>query len=80
MGLEVDKPVRADHRYLYKMLSNMGGVALIPEEFSLISRVFVKAGGSWRKLFLGSVDDTEILRKVIKAGIKKGHISKAEKW
>ena len=74
-------PVRADHRFIKRVLSTMKGqVVEIPGEFSRVSRVFSKAGGSWERLFLGSAEDVELLRKVIKVAHKRGHLTKKRSW
>jgi hypothetical protein len=51
-----------------------------PEEFGAVSRVFQRAGGSWARLFKGSVDDMTLLRKVIKVAAKRKMFSKMPKW
>lgn len=75
-------PVRADHRFIKKLLSTSleGKVAEIPREFSRISRVFSKAGGSWKRVFGGSVRDVDLLRKIIKLSYKRGLLTKKGKW
>ena len=75
-------PVRADHRFIKKMLSSVlsGKVEDKPEEFDLISQFFVKAGGSWSQLFHGSPDEFSLLKKVIKAFYKKGLLTKTPNW
>lgn len=75
-------PVRADHRYIRKMISvNLDGKVMeIPSEFSKISRVFSKAGGSWERIYNGSVKDIELLRKILKVAYKRGFLTPLEKW
>ena len=76
------EPVRADHRIIKKVISTSlkGDVVEIPSEFDHISRVFSRAGGSWERLFRGSVDEILRLRKVIKIAYKHGHLTKQGKW
>ncbi len=76
------EPVRADHRFIKKVISvNLQGkVAEIPSEFSRVSRVFSKSGGSWERLFRGSVDEVLRLRKVVKLAYKLGYLTKKGKW
>jgi hypothetical protein len=78
------KPVRADHRYIKRVMQTAidgeDKIAELPEEFSRISRVFSKAGGSWVRIFHGSVPDTVLLRKVIKVAYKRGYLTKIGKW
>ena len=74
-------PVRADHRYIKRVIETLDVKALtIPSELSRISRVFCKAGGSWGRLFRGSVQDTLLLKKVIKIAYKTGFLTKKENW
>jgi hypothetical protein len=75
-------PTRADHRYIKQVLSTSleGKVVELPHEFDRIARVFSKAGGSWQRIFQGSVQDTVLLRMVIKLAYKKGYLTKKGKW
>ena len=75
-------PVRADHRYLLKLvkLSLDGKVIPRPEELDRVSRVFSKAGGSWERLFLGSPQDIDLLKKVLKIAFKHDYLTKATEW
>lgn len=76
-------PIRADHRFILKLASITGIAGKIhpqPSEFDRISRVFVKAGGSWRALFHGSADDINLLKAVLKAAFKYGYLTKKEAW
>jgi hypothetical protein len=80
--MDPKNPVRADHRYLLKVIqTTLGGKVLeIPSEFSRVSRVFCKAGGSWGRVFNGSIDDITLLKKVVKIAFKKGYLTKKEPW
>jgi len=82
MDVDPRSPVRADHRFIKKLVVSTleGKVEYVPEEFNLISDVFVKAGGSWQRIFMGSPDDIQKLKKVMKAAFKKGHMTKKHKW
>jgi hypothetical protein len=51
-----------------------------PAELDRVSRVFCRSGGSWEQLFLGSVDDLVLLKKVVKVAVKAGSLSKASSW
>jgi len=75
-------PTRADHRFILKMATIIlgGKVTPRPGEFDRISRVFSKAGGSWTRLFKGSVEDIELLKTVMKVAFKYGYLTKSEKW
>ena len=83
MGVADPKtPTRADHRFIKRLLSTTleGKVVEQPDEFDRISRVFSKAGGSWERIFHGSVRDTVLLRQIIKLAYKKGYLTKKGKW
>ena len=75
-------PVRADHRFMLRMAQiNLGGKVIPrPREFDRVSRVFSKAGGSWERIFHGSVDDINLLKTVMKVAFKHGYLTKKEKW
>ena len=75
-------PLRADHRFLLKLvkLSLDGKVLPRPEELDRVSRVFSKAGGSWERVFLGSPADVSLLKLVLKTAFKYGYMTKAENW
>lgn len=75
-------PVRADHRFILKMVKlNLDGKVIPrPDEFDRVARVFTKAGGSWERLFLGSPDDVNLLKTVLKVAIKHGYLTKTQAW
>ena len=81
-AMSPQEPVQADHRLIWKVLDTTlsGKVVYIPREFALVSKVFRQSGGSWEKLFLGSIRELVHLKKVIKVGIKTGHLTKKGKW
>jgi len=82
MDIDPRSPVRADHRFIKKLTVSTleGKVEYVPEEFSLISDVFVRAGGSWERVFKGSPTDIRKLKKVLKAAYEKGQMTKKHKW
>ncbi len=82
MDVDPRSPVRADHRFIKKLTVSTleGKVEYVPEEFDLISEVFIQAGGSWQRVFLGSPDDIQKLKKVMKAAFEKGRMTKKHKW
>ena len=57
-----------------------GKVVPIPSELSRVSRVFCGLGGSWERLFHGSVEDIVKLRLLLKYAHKHGYLTKKEKW
>ena len=56
------------------------GLSPTPEELERVSRVFIKAGGSWERFFKGANKDMTLLRKVLKIAKKKGCLSKSPDW
>jgi hypothetical protein len=81
-ALTPEWPTRADHRFILKMvkLTLDGKIVLVPNEFSRVSRVFSKAGGSWERVFHGSPDDVTLLKTVLKVAYKHGYLTKQQKW
>jgi hypothetical protein len=78
-GIMPKDPSRADHRYIQYQIKNFMKKPVVedPDEYDHLCRVFARAGGSWERLFKGSVRDIVLLRRIIKLGIKKGFLSKA---
>jgi len=72
-------PVKADFRFMLNLLKGQP-YKPTPVELDKVSRVFARAGGSWERLFQGSVLDITLLRKVLKVAGKKGYLSKASDW
>ena len=70
---------RAEYKIIRKMLNmeKESGLLHIESEYSLIARVFQKCGGSWIRFFRGSIDDIDLLRKVIETAIKTGRVSRS---
>ena len=75
-------PARADHRFIKKVLeiSFPGKVVYIPSEITQVSKVFVLGGGSWERVFEGSVKDIQLLKKVIKVAIRLKKLTSKESW
>jgi len=76
-------PVRADHRLMRALLKTghkKAGVSPTPEELDRVAKVFVKAGGSWERVFKGSIDDVELIKRTLKVAVKQGYFTKAPKW
>lgn len=79
-GIMPKDPSRADHRYIQYQIKNFMNKKPVlenPDEYDHLCRVFARAGGSWERLFKGSVPDVILLRRIIKLAIKKGYLSKA---
>jgi len=71
-------PVRADYRLIKDFIDKYGPDAVhIGAEYDEIIRVFKRAGGSWRRLFSGSVPHITLLKKVVKTAYKTGHITRS---
>jgi hypothetical protein len=51
-----------------------------PEELDRAGKVFILAGGSWERLFKGSVRDMTLLKKTIKVAVEKGVFTSPAKW
>lgn len=82
-GILPGDPPRSDHRFIKDQLQTTFSKKHIhpdPEAFDRISRVFAQAGGSWERIFLGSVEDIQLLRRVIKAAIRCKVLQRAPKW
>lgn len=71
-------PLRSDYRMIRYLLSREGGgIVHITREYDLIGDVFEKAGGSWVSLFSGSPKDMDLLKKVIRAAVRGGFVTKS---
>ena len=75
-------PARADHRLMRVLVQTAYEKKFqpTPEQFGAVSRVFERAGGSWERLFKGSLDEMSLLRKVIKVAAKRKMFSRKPKW
>lgn len=51
-----------------------------PEELDRVSRVFLRYGGTWRGVFLGSTDALTRLKQVLKVAVKAGVFTKKPEW
>lgn len=83
MGIPGPKfPVRADHRFIQNLLkTTLGGkVESVPTEFEMLSRVFRRAGGSWQRVFQGSPQDTDFLKRIIRRAFQSGRLTKKRRW
>jgi len=82
-GITSGDPSRADHRliqYLLNTFYKKDRPNHDPEEYDKVTNVFSLMGGSWERLFKGSIEDMSLLRKCLKIAVAKGVISKAPKW
>ncbi len=80
--MDARSPVRADHRFLRRMITvTLGGkLEHVPAEFEKVTRVFAKAGGSWERIFRGSPDDLNLIKRVLKVAFDKGYLTKKWIW
>jgi len=76
------KPSRADYRIIRKILESTysGKVSHIPEEYDRVIAVFSRAGGSWERLFGGSIDDIRLLKMTLRVAFKNGHLTRSPEW
>ena len=40
----------------------------------------MRSGGSWERVFGGSIEDMVLLKKAVKIAVKKGAITKKPQW
>jgi hypothetical protein len=75
-------PIKAHHLMLTSLLKSYKKERLrpTPDDLDKMASVFRKAGGSWERLYQGSVDDMVLLKKVVKIAVKGGHVTKAPSW
>lgn len=80
-GIMPKDPSRADHRFIRYQLKEFLGkhpVEHRPKEYDQISRAFARAGGSWERIFRGSVRDIVLLRRLLKLAVKEGILTKRQ--
>jgi len=84
MSMSASSPVKASHRFLMTVATSLLGgdksYSPTPEELDRVSSVFVRAGGSWERLFSGSVDDVDLAKRVMRVAAKKGHLTPKPTW
>lgn len=81
-SMDTKIPIKANHRFLSKLIDTLlgGKVEHVPEEYDLISKVFLKLGGSWENIFHGSPEDIDLLKKVIRHAFKTDRMTKKQSW
>ena len=81
-SLSPQTPVYAHHRLLQELVKVNHGdkYAPTPKELDRVAHVFLELGGSWYRLYHGSVDDMTRLRKVLKAAVSKDLVTKSPNW
>ena len=75
-------PVYAHHRLLLELtvINHGDEYAPRPGELDSIAKTFSDEGGSWYRLYHGSLDDMTHLRKVLKSAVEQGLVSKKPEW
>jgi hypothetical protein len=76
-------PIRASHRVLLKLLKDLeegDKTDPKPEELDKISQSFKRAGGSWERIFHGSVEDFILLQDMAEKAMKEGLLTKKSRW
>lgn len=76
-------PVRASHRYIGRLLKTDfkdKRVEPDPKALDRVSTVFIRLGGSWADLFLGSAEQVNLLRNVITAAIDAEVLPRKPHW
>lgn len=81
-------PQRSDHRLIHRFMlqyskSKTTKKNLVSPTDSDIQKVlitFKHFGGSWERLFKGSIRDMVLLKKIVKTGVKKKMFSLAPSW
>jgi len=84
MAMSASSPVKANHRFLLTVATSLIGgdksYSPTPAELDHVSRVFVRAGGSWARLFRGSVQDVNLAKRVMRVAAKNGHLTPKPDW
>lgn len=84
MSMSGSSPVKASHRFLLTVATSLIGgdksYSPTPEELDRVSAVFVRAGGSWERLFGGSGKDVDLAKRVMRVAAKKGHLTPKPDW
>lgn len=74
-------PLKAHHRLMVRLCElDHKKYRPRPEELEKVASVFKVAGGSWYRLFSGSVQDAALLKKVLSTAVKRGEITKRPSW
>ena len=81
-------PQRSDHRLIHRFMlqyskskgSKKNLVSPTDKDIQKVIRTFNHFGGSWERLFKGSIRDMVLLKKIVKIGVKKKMFSLAPSW
>lgn len=84
MPMSATSPVKANHRFLLTVATSLLGskksYSPTPAELDRVSAVFIRAGGSWERLFHGSADDVNLAKRVMRVAADKGHLTLKPDW
>ncbi len=82
--MNASNPVRAHHRFLLTVATSLLGgdkaYSPTPKELDRVSKVFVRAGGSWKRLFEGSGADVDLAKRIMRIAAKNGHLTPKPDW
>lgn len=81
-------PQRSDHRLIHRFMlqfsksksSKKNLVTPTDQDIEKVLRAFMHFGGSWERLFKGSIRDMVLLKKIVKVGVKKKLFTLAPSW
>lgn len=81
-------PQRSDYRLIQRFMqqyskskaSKENLVSPTDKDIEKVNRAFAHFGGSWERLFKGSIQDMTLLKKIVKIGVKKKLFTLAPSW
>lgn len=81
-------PQRSDYRLIHRFMlhfskskaSKKNLVAPSDQDIEKVLNTFIHFGGSWERLFKGSIRDMVLLKKIVKVGVKKKLFTLAPSW
>ena len=81
-------PDRADYRLIRRFMlhfsksktTKKNKVAPTDEDIEKVIKAYAHFGGSWERLFKGSINDMVLLKKIVKAGVKNNLFNLAPSW
>lgn len=84
----MSSPHRADYRLIHRFMlqyskskaSKNNLVSPTDTDIEKVLRAFRHFGGSWERLFKGSIKDMTLLKKIVKVGVKKKLFNLAPSW
>jgi len=84
----MSSPHRADYRLIHRFMlqyskskaSKNNLVSPTDADIEKVLRAFSHFGGSWERLFKGSIKDMTLLKKIVKVGVKKKLFNLAPSW